>query len=96
MSVLVHEMVHHLQNAPVSLRVSAGGRTARLSGAGQVAELFGRTWRRIFEIDPFTLLVTTRCEGLCRSWPGDPQRRASTQTQLSAPRPLRTASSAAR
>jgi hypothetical protein len=62
LSILVHEMVHHLQNV--------GGQKfdcpqAREQAAYDAQErwlnLFGQDLERDFAIDPFTLLVTTRC-----------------------------------
>jgi Domain of unknown function (DUF6647) len=62
LSVLVHEMVHHLQNAgnlkfecPQEREQSAYAAQERWLG------LFGHDLLHDFEIDPFTLLVSTKC-----------------------------------
>jgi hypothetical protein len=62
LSVLVHEMVHHLQNKS-HLRYECPG--AREEFAYTVQEkwlsLFGRDLASEFQIDPFTLKVSTTC-----------------------------------
>jgi hypothetical protein len=62
LSVLVHEMVHHLQNA-AGLRYECPQAAEQLAYLAQDKwlNLFGRDLAQDFEIDPFTLLVTTRC-----------------------------------
>lgn len=61
-SVLVHEMVHHLQNV-AQTRFECPQAHEELAYAAQQRwlGLFGRTLEAEFQIDPFTLLVTTRC-----------------------------------
>ena len=62
LSVLVHEMVHHLQNAG---RVTYECPQAREKVAYMAQErwlaLFGRSLEQDFELDGFSLLVKTRC-----------------------------------
>ena len=62
LSVLVHEMVHHLQKES-HLRYECQG--AREELAYKVQEkwlsLFGRDLASEFQIDPFTLKVSTTC-----------------------------------
>jgi hypothetical protein len=62
LSVLVHEMVHHLQNL-AGLRYECPAARERLAFEAQSKwlGLFGRDLAGEFEIDPFTLLVKTRC-----------------------------------
>jgi hypothetical protein len=61
-SVLVHEMVHHLQNAG---RMKYECPQAREKVAYMAQErwlgLFGRSLEQDFELDGFSLLVKTRC-----------------------------------
>jgi hypothetical protein len=61
-SVLVHEMVHHLQNI-AKARFECPQAREQLAYAAQQKwlALFGRNLNDEFQIDPFTLLVTTRC-----------------------------------
>jgi len=64
LSVLVHEMVHHLQNA-AQLKYECPQAREKLAYAAQERWL-GRHDRSLaseFEIDPFTLLVRTGCLG---------------------------------
>jgi hypothetical protein len=62
LSMLVHEIVHHLQNL-AGIKYACPQERERL--AYEVQErwlgLFGRDLVRDFEIDPFTLLVSTQC-----------------------------------
>jgi hypothetical protein len=62
LSVLVHEMVHHLQNVG-KLKFECPQERERLAYAAQERwlGLFDRSLETAFEIDPFTLLVRTRC-----------------------------------
>lgn len=62
LSVLVHEMVHHLQNV-AQTKFECPQAREQLAYAAQQRwlGLFGRTLEGEFQIDPFTLLVTTRC-----------------------------------
>ena len=61
-SILVHEMVHHLQNLGKQ-RFECPQERERLAYAAQEKwlGLFGHDLLSDFEIDPFTLLVSTRC-----------------------------------
>jgi Domain of unknown function (DUF6647) len=63
-SLLVHEMVHHLQNLG-NLKYECPEAREKLAFAaqGQWLELFDRTLASEFELDPFTLLVRTSCLG---------------------------------
>ena len=62
LSILVHEMVHHLQNVG-SLKFECP--QAREQVAYQAQEkwlgLFGRDLARDFELDPLSVFVKTRC-----------------------------------
>jgi hypothetical protein len=61
-SVLVHEMVHHLQHVAQSKFECPQAREQLAYEAQQRwLGLFGRTLEDEFRIDPFTLLVATRC-----------------------------------
>ena len=62
LSILVHEMVHHLQNVN-HLKFGCLAEREELAYQAQEAwlKLFGRDLNRDFGIDPFTLLVRTRC-----------------------------------
>jgi hypothetical protein len=62
LSVLVHEMVHHLQNL-AGMRFACPEAREKLAYAAQRdwLELFGRDLFTDFETDPFTLLVRTEC-----------------------------------
>ena len=64
LSVLVHEMVHHLQNG-AQLKYESPQAREQLAYAAQERwlGLHGRSLASEFEIDPFTLLVRTRCLG---------------------------------
>jgi hypothetical protein len=63
-SLLVHEMVHHLQNLG-SLKYECPEAREKLAFAAQEQwlELFDHTLASEFELDPFTLLVRTSCLG---------------------------------
>jgi hypothetical protein len=62
LSILVHEMVHHLQNVG---RLKFDCPQAREELAYQAQErwlgLFGRDLSRDFEMDPFTIFVKSKC-----------------------------------
>lgn len=62
LSILVHEMVHHLQNVG-KLKFECPQEREQLAYKAQEQwlGLFGRDLLRDFEIDPFTLLVSTKC-----------------------------------
>ncbi len=62
LSILVHEMVHHLQNV-ARMRFACPQEREKLAYQAQEQwlALFGRNLEREFEIDPFTLLVSTNC-----------------------------------
>jgi hypothetical protein len=62
LSVLVHELVHHLQDS-ANLRYECPAAREKIAYAAQEKwlGLFGRNLETEFEIDPFTLKVTTEC-----------------------------------
>jgi hypothetical protein len=62
LSVLVHELVHHLQHV-AALRYECAQAAEELAYAAQEKwlRLFGRSLESEFQIDPFTRLVNTRC-----------------------------------
>ena len=62
LSVLVHEMVHHLQSRG-QLKFECPRAREKLAYEAQERwlNLFGRDLLRDFEIDPFTRLVLTSC-----------------------------------
>ena len=62
LSVLVHEMVHHLQNV-AGLRYDCPQARERPAYVAQEKwlELFGRNLMDAFELDPLTVLVRTKC-----------------------------------
>jgi len=64
LSILVHELVHHLQ-AGAQLRYECPQEREKLAYAAQERwlGLFNLTLASEFEMDPFTLLVRTRCLG---------------------------------
>jgi hypothetical protein len=61
-SVLVHELVHHLQNA-AGIKFTCAQEREKDAYAAQGAwlALFDRTLEQEFEIDPMTVLVRTNC-----------------------------------
>lgn len=62
LSVLVHEMVHHLQNV-AGLKYDCPQARERPAYVAQEKwlELFGRNLMDAFELDPLTVLVRTKC-----------------------------------
>jgi hypothetical protein len=61
-SVLVHEVVHHLQNLASSPHECPQAREkAAYDAQGRWLARFGRSLQTEFEIDPMTLLVRTSC-----------------------------------
>ena len=62
LSILVHEMVHHLQNVG-GLQYECAASREKAAYAAQEAwlALFGRNLLSEFEIDRMTLVVTTHC-----------------------------------
>ena len=62
LSILLHELVHHLQ-ASAAQRFACPQESEELAYAAQERWLgqFGRSLHADFEIDPFTLLVVTQC-----------------------------------
>jgi hypothetical protein len=62
MSVLVHEMVHHLQNEAYTKFPCPQAREQLAYAAQQRwLEAHGQTLEEQFQLDPMTLLLTTRC-----------------------------------
>lgn len=62
LSVLVHEMVHHLQNASgQKFECPQAREQAAYAAQERWLGLFGHDLEHDFQIDPFTLLVTTHC-----------------------------------
>lgn len=61
-SVLVHELVHHVQNVN-RLRYTCPAEREKLAyqAQGRWLELFGKTLGDEFGLDPMTLLVRTNC-----------------------------------
>ncbi len=62
LSILVHEMVHHVQ-LRARMRYECEQASERLAYDAQEKwlQLFGRSLDAAFQIDPFTLLVSTQC-----------------------------------
>ena len=62
LSILVHEMVHHIQNL-AQLKYSCVEEREKMAYHAQKKwlDLFGRNLESEFEIDGFTLLVITNC-----------------------------------
>jgi len=64
LSVLVHEMVHHLQNvAKLKFECPQARETAAYAAQEKWLGLFGHTLSEEFEIDGLTILVRTNCMG---------------------------------
>jgi len=62
LSVLVHEMVHHLQNlAGIKFACLEARETLAYAAQQDWLALFGHDFFADFETDPFTLLVRTSC-----------------------------------
>jgi hypothetical protein len=64
LSVLVHELVHHLQNE-AGMKFTCPGEREKLAYDAQAKwlALFGTTLQAEFDIDPLSLLVRTNCLG---------------------------------
>jgi hypothetical protein len=64
LSVLVHEMVHHVQNV-AGLTYACPGEREKIAYAAQRQwlELFGGDLMKEFRLDPMTLLIRTNCIG---------------------------------
>ena len=62
MSVLVHEMVHHLQNvAGLKYECAQAREEVAYIAQDKWLALFGRNLMKEFRLDPMTLLVRTKC-----------------------------------
>ncbi len=62
LSILVHEMVHHLQHrAGLAFACSAAREAMAYAAQEQWLRLFGTTLQDEFEIDPVTLKLSTSC-----------------------------------
>jgi hypothetical protein len=62
LSLLVHEMVHHLQNAtPAKYECPQAREELAYAAQAKWLSLFGRRLENEFEVDPLTLAVSTRC-----------------------------------
>lgn len=62
LSILVHEMVHHLQyRASLDFACSAAREAMAYAAQEQWLGLFGKTLVQEFEIDPVTLKLSTSC-----------------------------------
>ena len=62
LSMLVHEMVHHLQNVGhIAYACPQERETLAYEAQEKWLSLFGRDLLRDFKIDPFTLLMNTKC-----------------------------------
>jgi Domain of unknown function (DUF6647) len=62
LSVLVHEMVHHIQNrAKLKFECPRGREKLAYEAQERWLQLFGRDLERDFEIDGFTRLLNTSC-----------------------------------
>lgn len=62
MSILVHELVHHMQTVAARPHACAAERErAAYAAQARWLELFGGDLATAFEIDPLTLLVLTTC-----------------------------------
>jgi hypothetical protein len=64
LSVLVHELVHHLQNE-AGMKFACPAEREKLAYHAQMKwlALFGTTLEAEFDVDPFSLLVRTNCLG---------------------------------
>jgi hypothetical protein len=64
LSVLVHELVHHIQNE-AGMKFACPGEREKLAYDAQAKWLaiFGMTLEAEFDVDPFSLLVRTNCLG---------------------------------
>jgi hypothetical protein len=61
-SLLVHEMVHHIQNvAGLAYDCPQAREKPAYAAQARWLELFGKTLAEEFEIDPMTVLVRTNC-----------------------------------
>ncbi len=62
LSMLVHEMVHHLQHMG-GLKFACPGEREKMAFEAQERwlQLFGRSLEADFELDPFTILARTNC-----------------------------------
>lgn len=61
-SILVHELVHHLQNlARLKFECPQEREQIAYNAQEQWLRLFGGSLSQDFEIDPFTLLLSTKC-----------------------------------
>jgi hypothetical protein len=64
LSVLVHEMVHHVQNmAGLTYACAEAREKLAYAAQRQWLALFGRDLLEDFKLDPMTLLVRTNCMG---------------------------------
>ena len=62
LSMLVHEMVHHLQNvAGLKYECPQAREKLAYEAQGRWLELFGLNLENEFEIDPLALILTTQC-----------------------------------
>jgi hypothetical protein len=62
LSVLVHQMVHHLQGAtPTRYECPQAREALAYTAQAEWLDLFGRNLETEFNIDPLTLVVSTRC-----------------------------------
>ena len=61
-SILVHELVHHLQNVGgLSYDCAEAREKPAYQAQGRWLELFGTSLEREFQLDPMTMLVRTSC-----------------------------------
>ena len=62
LSILVHELVHHLQHAArVRYECTQASEALAYAAQDKWLSLFGRSLAEDFEVDPFTILVAMRC-----------------------------------
>jgi len=62
LSLVVHEMVHHLQNqAGMKFECAQAGEKQAYAAQDAWLNLFGLNLSSAFEIDPFTLKISTQC-----------------------------------